>query len=106
MAHTFRKTFARDEATGDVRGWNVRMEQHGVDGARIPLAVWRGEPITFGHHPVRSASGLRFPKGWSGAHFHDYGIAGNRRSDPAALGDTPLVAVSAGSQDLPLGWEV
>ena len=104
--HTFRKTFVRDEATGDVRGWNVRMEQHGVDGARIPLTDRRGEPITFGHYRVRSARGLRFPKGWSGAHFLDYGIAGNTLTDPAALGYTPLVAVNAGSQDLLLGWEV
>lgn len=103
--HTFRKTFVEDDAKG-VRGWNVRMEQHGVDGARVPLKDRRGEPRTFGHYRVRSAEGLRFPKGWSGPHFLDYGVAGNTLTDPAALGYTPLVAVNAGSQDLLLGWEV
>lgn len=104
--HTFRKTFVRDEATGDVRGWNVRMEQHGIDGARVPLRDKAGAAITFGHYRVRSAAGIRFPKGWAGPHFLDYGVAGNVPWDPAALGYTPLVAVNAGSQDLLLGWEI
>lgn len=103
--HTFRKTFVRDDE-GEVRGWNVRMEQHGVDGPRVPLRDRRGEPITFGHYRVRSALGIRFPRGWSGAHFLDYGSAGNRFSDPARLGYTPLVAVNEGDQDLLLGWEI
>jgi len=104
--HTFRKTFVRDASTGEVRGWNVRMEQRGVDGPRIPLLDRRGRPITFGHYRVRSAAGIRFPGGYRGAHFLDYGHAGNLRTDPARLGCTPLVAVNEGSQDLLLGWEV
>ncbi len=103
--HTFRKTFVRDEITGDVRGWNVRMEQHGVDGARVPLKNRRGEAITFGHYRLRSAEGMRFPN-WSGANYLDYGKAGNTALDLARLGCTPLVAVNAGKQDLLLGWEV
>ncbi len=104
--HTFRKTFVRDEATGEVRGWNVRMEQHGIDGARVPLRDRRGRPITFGHYRVRSAANVRFPSAWSGANFLDYTTAGNKLLDPAARAYTPLVAVNAGSQDLLLGWEV
>ena len=104
--HTFRKTFTRDEAAGDVRGWNVRMEQHGVDGPRIPMTDRRGVPVTFGHYRVRAAAGVAFPRGWSGAHFLDYGSAGNTFLDLARLGRTPLVAVNAGSQELLLGWEV
>lgn len=104
--HTFRKTFVRDAATGDVRGWNVRMEQHGVEGARIPLLDRRGEPVTFGHYRIRSAAGVRFPKGWAGADYLDYGAAGNTFFDFARLGFTPLVAVNEGSQALLLGWEV
>lgn len=103
--HTFRKTFVRDEATGDLRGWNVRMAQHGVDGPREPLRDRRGEPVTFGHYRLRSAAGMRFGD-WSGAHFLDYGAAGNAWLDPARLGYTPLVAVNAGRSDLLLGWEV
>jgi hypothetical protein len=46
---TFEKTFHRD---GDaLRGWNVRLEQTGVDGPVVPL-LKRGEPHTFGHYRV------------------------------------------------------
>ncbi|MFO0757228.1 MAG: GMC family oxidoreductase [Byssovorax sp.] len=104
--HTFRKTFTRDERTGEVRGWNVRMEQHGIDGARIPLRDRHGEPITFGHYVVRPTTGIHFPRGYRGAHYLDYGVAGNKLGDAARLGFTPLVAVNEGSQDLLLGWEL
>ncbi len=103
--HTFRKTFVRDESTGDVRGWNVRMEQRGVDGERVPMKDRHGKAITFGHYRLRSAEGMRFPN-WSGANYLDYGRAGNTALDLARLGCTPLVAVNAGKQDLLLGWEV
>jgi hypothetical protein len=104
--HTFRKTFTRDESTGDVRGWNVRMEQHGVNGARIPMRNRKGKPVTFGHYIVRSADGIEFPQNYRGAHYLDYGTAGNPFWDIARLGFTPLVAVNEGSQNLLLGWEV
>lgn len=104
--HTFRKTFVRDEPGAEVRGWNVRMEQHGVSGPRIPMRDRKGQPVTFGHYRVRSAEGIHFPGGWSGAHFLNYGAAGNPFWDMARLGYTPLVAVNEGSQDLLLGWEV
>lgn len=103
---TFRKTFHRDRQDGEVRGWNVRMEQHGVDGPAIPMRKRDGGLITFGHYRLRSAQGERFPGGWSGASFLDYHHAGNRRFDPAALGWCPLVAVNEGDMDLLLGWEV
>jgi len=103
---TFRKTFVRDEADGGVRGWNVRMEQHGVDGPRVPLRARDGRPRTFGHYRLRSAAGTRFPRGWSGTHVLDYTTAGNLWGDFARLAYTPLVAVNEGSQDLLLGWEV
>lgn len=46
---TFEKTFHRD---GDaLRGWNVRLEQTGVDGPVVPL-LKRGVPHTFGHYDV------------------------------------------------------
>ena len=104
--HTFRKTFTRDESTGDVRGWNVRMEQHGVNGARIPMRNRKGKPITFGHYIVRKTDGIEFPQNYRGTHYLDYGTVGNPFLDVARLGFTPLVAVNEGSQDLLLGWEV
>lgn len=103
--HTFRKTFVLDERAGEVRGWNVRMEQRGVDGPRVPLTDRRGRPITFGHYRVRRAHG-DLPGQYTGAHYLDYAAGGNHRLDLARLGRTPLVAVNEGSQDLLLGWEV
>ncbi|MDP6988908.1 MAG: hypothetical protein QF903_05470 [Planctomycetota bacterium] len=79
---TFRKTFHRD---GEVlRGWNVRLEQRGIEGAQAPLTNRRGRAITFGHYHVRS-EGLRFPR-WSGAHYLDYTVAGNRLLDLGRFG--------------------
>lgn len=103
--HTFRKTFVRDERCGEVRGWNVRMEQHGVDGPRVPLRDGKGRAITFGHYRVRRAHG-DLPGQYRGTHYLDYGAGGNTLLDLARLGRTPLVAVNEGSQDLLLGWEV
>jgi hypothetical protein len=101
--HTFRKTFHRD---GDVvRGWNVRVEQTGIDAPTVAMTK-KGEPMTFGHYRVTETGDVSFPGGYRGAHFLDYGAAGNTIVDPAALGYTPLVAVNAGSQDLLLGWEI
>jgi hypothetical protein len=100
---TFRKTFHRDPGTGVVRGWNVRMEQHGIDGPRVPM-LKGGRPWTFGHYEVRSAEGLRFPRGWRGAHYLDYGVVGN--PGPERLAWAPLVAVNEGDMTLLLGWEI
>lgn len=100
---TFRKTFHRDPQTGVLRGWNYRMEQTGIDGARVPKKR-NGRNWTFAHYEVRSAAGLRFPRGWKGAHYLDYGVPGNPFGEN--LGYTPLVAVNEGSMDLLLGWEI
>jgi len=49
---TFQKTFHRDPGSGALRGWNVRVEQRGLDAASVAL-VRRGEPFTFGPYVVR-----------------------------------------------------
>lgn len=100
---TFRKAFLRDPDTGALRGWNVRMEQHGIEGPRVPK-LRGGAPWTFGHYEVRQAAGLRFPWGWQGAHYLDYGVVGNPFGESLAY--TPLVAVNEGDMSLLLGWEV
>lgn len=103
----FRKTFHRDRGTGALRGWNVRVEQTGAETPPAPLRDRRGRPRTFGHYEVRSAVGRSFPRGWRGAHYLDYAVAGNAWLDwPARAGYCPLVAVNPGSVDLLLGWEV
>jgi hypothetical protein len=102
---TFRKTFVRDTEDGDIRGWNVRMEQTGWDGPGKPM-MKNGKQIAFGHYRVRSARGIRFPGGWQGEQYLDYSVAGNPWFDPASKTFSPLVAVNKGEFDLLLGWEV
>ena len=103
---TFRKTFYRDPQTGILRGWNVKLEQTGWEGELKPKRNSKGEELAFGHYHVCSAAGKKFPRGWQGADYLDYGVAGNPALDPAGLGYCPLVAVNEGSTDLLLGWEV
>lgn len=80
------------------------MEQRGIHGAQVPLRTKSGEPRTFAHYRIRSADGIRWPKGWKGRHYFDYSIAGNPFAE--ALAATPVVAVNEGSSDLVLGWEI
>ena len=102
---TFRKTFVRDEETRELRGWNVRMEQNGWDGDGIPQKK-NGKQISFGHYRVRSAHDIKWPSGWKGEQYLDYGVAGNHWYDPGAPGFCPLVAVNKDRSDLLLGWEI
>ncbi len=103
---TFRKTFHRDRTRQQLRGWNVRVEQRGVGAVSIPLVDGRGSQRTFGHYVVSAAAGKPFPKGWRGAHYLDYGVAGNTFLDLARFTYSPLVAVNEGDMSLLLGWEV
>lgn len=103
---TFRKTFHRDPTTNALRGWNVRLEQTGVDGPKRPMRDRGGRAISFGHYHLRSAAGLRFPRAWRGADYLDYGVAHNHPWDLARFGYCPIVAVNEGSAELLLGWEV
>lgn len=103
---TFRKTFHRDPATGALRGWNVRLEQRGEEGPQEPLRGRDGAAVTFGHYHLLPAAGKRFPGGWRGQDYLDYGVAGNLPWDVARFGYCPLVAVNEGSAELLLGWEV
>ena len=104
--HTFRKTFHQDPVTGQLRGWNVRMEQTGVTGPRIPMTDKKGAPVTFGHYVLEKADHVDWPGGYRCAHFLDYGHAGNTPLDLARFGYTPLVSVNEGSSELLLGWEI
>jgi len=103
---TFRKTFYHDTQSGALRGWNVKLEQTGYNFPTVAKRTSKGEELAFGHYQLCSAKGKVFPKGWQGADYLDYGIAGNSFWDAAKLGYCPLVAVNEGSTDLLLGWEV
>ncbi len=83
---TFRKTFHRDPRTGRLRGWNVRMEQTGLEGLRTPMRSG-GAPRCFGHYEVKpNERGLLI----------DYGRWARARD--------PIVALEAGSVERLLGW--
>ena len=88
---TFTKTFHRDPKTGELRGWNVRMEQTGVFGPAVPRTK-HGAPRTWGHYRV-------YPEGRG--MMIDYGVPGNpffvsRMRDP-------LVAITPGDPSVLLG---
>jgi hypothetical protein len=99
---TFKKVFHRDPSTGVLRGWNVRIEQRGIDGPYVPKQR-RGAPFTFGHFHVVEAAG-RAPAGFDRGLLIDYGAAPHGRFDAAALLRDPIVALEPGSADKLLGW--
>lgn len=90
----FAKAFHRDPRTGRLRGWNVRVEQDGLDRPWRPR-LRGGRPWTFGHFAVTQERDRL---------LLDYGAGGNRRADPLNLLRDPLVALRAGSVELLLGW--
>jgi len=98
----FKKVFHRDPSSGVLRGWNVRIEQDGLDRPWVPM-MRDGEPRTFGHFCVVPSNG-HAPAGCEAALLLDYGSAGNGRLDPVRPLRDPVVAVHAGRCDLLLGW--
>lgn len=99
----FRKTFHRDVASGELRGWNVRMRQvEGEDllAPSVPLER-RGVPRAFGFYRVMPAVGRKLPAPVHHGLLIDYGARGG--GSFRCMRD-PLVAVHAGSADMLLGW--
>jgi hypothetical protein len=99
----FKKVFHRDPATGVLRGWNVRMEQNGLEAGWVPLSKG-GEPVTFGHYQVVDPVGHGVPKGCDRGLLIHYGLGGNRRFDGTARLRDPIVALHRDEVDLLLGW--
>ncbi len=97
---TFVKTFRR---SGDVlRGWNVRLEQTGLDGEVVYQRLKNGAPKTFGHYHVVEPG--PDPVGAHQGLLIHYGLGGNPLFDPSRLMRDPLVALEPGSVDRLLGW--
>jgi hypothetical protein len=105
---TFQKTFHRDRATGELRGWNVRMEQTGIDGPPVPMKK-NGVPKTWGHYAVyeargqgpRETKGAKLAAPYDQALLIDYDVPSNgwftrRMRDP-------LVALEPNNPDALLG---
>jgi hypothetical protein len=100
---TFQKVFHRDPATGLLRGWNVRVEQHGVDAASVPVQR-DGAPLTFGHFLVTDLAAYRVPHACGAGLMLDYGRGGNAAWDVTRVLRDPIVAIEPGRTDLLLGW--
>jgi hypothetical protein len=100
---TFQKTFYRQPVTGRLIGWNVRLEQDGLDAPSRPKRTPGGEPVTTWHYEVIAPDGLPTPRGFDRGLLIDYGRGANPPLDPIRWSRDPLVAVEAGSADLLLG---
>lgn len=99
----FRKTFHRDPATQRLRGWNVRMEQNGLEGPRVPMQK-DDAPICFGHYEVIDARGCGSPIPCEQGLLIDYGRGANGKLDPVRRARDPIVALERGSVERLLGW--
>ena len=98
---TFQKTFYRDPATGRLLGYNVRLEQDGIDAPSRPK-VRRGRPVTEWYYEVVSPGGVPAPRGFDRGLIIDYARAPNPPG-PVLFVKDPLVALSPGSADELLG---
>ena len=94
---TFMKTFRRDPETGHLRGWNVRLEQTGLDGPVVPRLRRDGRPKTFGHFRV-------VPRPERTGLLIHYGLA--NPGPLAAMGRLrdPIVALAPSCADRLLGY--
>ena len=101
---TFVKTFHRDPETGVLRGWNLRLEQTGLEGPVQPMLDRQGRRKTFGHFQVVGCEGLRPPKSADRGLMIHYELGGNAPWDGIRLLRDPLVALAPGSVDRLLGW--
>ncbi|MEW5741842.1 MAG: hypothetical protein AB1938_23205 [Myxococcota bacterium] len=99
---TFQKTFFRQPDTGRLVGWNVRLEQDGVDAPSRPLRRG-GVPVTTWHYEVISPEGVAMPRGFDRGLIIDYGRARNPLLDTIRFAKDPLVAVEPGNADVLLG---
>lgn len=99
---TFQKTFWREPGTGKLLGWNVRLEQDGLDAPSRPK-LKNGEPITVWHYEVVPPEGVPMPRGFDRGLIIDYSRGKNSPFDTIRMSKDPLVAVESGSSDLLLG---
>jgi hypothetical protein len=99
---TFQKTFWREPSSGRLLGWNVRLEQDGLDAPSRPK-LKRGEPVTTWHYEVVPPEGVPMPRGFDRGLIIDYGRVPQALLDTMRVTKDPLVAVEPGNPDLLLG---
>jgi hypothetical protein len=98
---TFQKTFYRDPSSGRLMGWNVRLEQDGIDAPSRPK-MRDGRPVTEWNYEVIPPDGVPMPAGFDRGLIIDYGRAPNPLGPMQIIKD-PLVALEDGSADQLLG---
>ena len=99
---TFQKTFYRDPRSQRLLGWNVRLEQDGIDAPSRPK-IRRGEPITEWNFEVSDPSPeVPMPCGFDRGLVINYARAPNPMGPMQFIKD-PLVALSPGNADHLIG---
>jgi hypothetical protein len=98
---TFQKTFWREPGSGRLLGWNVRLEQDGIDAPSRPK-LRRGRPVTEWNYEVIDARAVPMPNGFDRGLIIDYSRAQNPPGTIRFVKD-PLVALEEGNADQLLG---
>lgn len=98
---TFQKTFHRDVLTDRLLGWNVRLEQDGINAPSRPKTRG-GRPITEWNYEVVAHEGVPMPRGFDRGLVVDYSRAPNPPGVVQLVKD-PLVALNKGDADHLLG---
>lgn len=96
---TFQKTFWR-HPDGRLLGWNVRLEQDGLDAPSRPKRK-NDEPVTEWPYGVIGSAGVLLPEGFDRGLVIDYSLAPNALSQ--RIVKDPLVALTEGDADELLG---
>lgn len=99
---TFQKTFWREPSSGRLLGWNVRLEQDGIDAPSRPKTTKHGAPVTEWNYEVVPPAGVPMPKGFDRGLVIDYARAANPPGIVRFTKD-PLVALSPGGADELIG---
>ncbi len=99
---TFQKTFYRHPRSNRLFGWNVRLEQDGLDAPSRPKRR-RGVPITEWGYEVIAPDGVPMPRGFDRGLVIDYGRAPRPPALAVRFARDPLVALAPGDADALLG---
>jgi hypothetical protein len=99
---TFKKVFYRDPDTGVLRGWNVAVEQNGVEGPFVDR-LKKGKRITYWFYEVHGPDNYHPPKNQDRGLIIDYGPQSSPFTITHFVRD-PLVAVNEGDDRLLLGY--
>ena len=101
---TFMKAFSRDEDSGRLQGWNVKLEQDGLEAPPRPKRRRDGQPKAFGYFEVITPPEGSVARGLDRGLLIHYGRGANAALDPIRHLRDPVVALRPGDPSLLLGW--